>query len=388
VETTVNHFEQLRWRRQLADEEELSVQFYYNYHRTSDTYRATGINFNEDLHSERIDLEMQHTRRLNDAWRVVWGAEARRDRLGGQGWFGTASLIDRDLYRLFGNAEWRLTPAWILNGGLMYEYNELTGADVSPRLALNHHLSREHTLRVSASRAYRTPSLIEDQASTILRADDGTILPGGRFVLTTTDLRPEQITAYEIGYLGEFPELRLFTDLKIYREEIRDLIAFPRDDTSVPGDAFLTFRNDGEADINGAEVQFTLRPGARTRIVYAQAYAHQRGRVLILVAPATYEPSSASTPVHTRSLLVQHDLWRDLRASVGYYKTSAMRWFGGDAQPDTNTLDARLAWRLRFRDARGEVAAVGQHLTGDYFEYDDRAVLDKRFFVTLSLELR
>lgn len=385
-----NHFEQLRWTRALAPEEELSVQLYHNYHHTSDTFYALGMVGNEDIHSERYDLELQHTRRLNDSWRVVWGAEARRDRVGGEGWFDTKTLIDSDLYRLFGNGEWRLAPDWVVNAGAMYEHNDITGGDVSPRLALNHHLDLLHTLRLSASRAYRTPSVLENQANAVNRLTSGAVGPLGKLYYTTENLRPEKITAYELGYLGQFPALGLVADMKIFREEIRDIIALPDDNATTPADPYATFRNDGEANINGAEVQLTLRPIQRLRIVFSQAYAHQRGQVLDDIAPTatTYIPTYSSTPVHTRSLLCQYDARHGLSASFAYYKTSAMQFLGGDRQPDTNTLDARLAWKLRMGASRGELAVVGQNLTGDYAEYHRGAVLDKRFYTTLSLDIQ
>ncbi len=391
-EDTLNHFEQVRWRRNLATDEEISLQFYHNYYRTGDTFRAqygaTTLTSNEDLHSERYDLEFQHTRRMATDVRMVWGFAARRDLIGGEGWFGTPNLISTDLHRVFGNAEWRLTPDWVVNAGAMYEYNDITGGDVSPRLAVNYHVDRQNTVRASVSRAYRTPSLLEHQGNAVIYNDSGAIAGDGRFIVSTVQLRPERITSYELGYLGEFPSIGLLADLKIYREQIRDPIAIVADFTSAPGDSFLTFRNDGEADIDGAEAQFTLRPAPRTRIVYAHGYAHQRGRLLTIVNPPTYDQTKTATPVHTSSAFVEHNLSRAVRASVAYYRVSTMRFIGGTQEPKTDTLDARVAWRVRLGDTRGEIALIGQNLMKDYAEYDTRAILDKRYFLQLTLEHR
>jgi iron complex outermembrane receptor protein len=155
---------------------------------------------------------------------------------------------------------------------------------------------------------------------------------------------------------------------------------------SVPGDPAIVFRNNGWSDTNGAEAQLRYRPTPHTLVTYAHAYAHESGRVLSALSPETYVPATPSTPVHTRSLLVAHRFGGGFEASAAYYKLSNIKFFGGDNTGDYNTLDLRVAQRLRLGRTRGELALAGQHLTGDYFDYDDQGVFDKRFFLSLRLE--
>jgi iron complex outermembrane receptor protein len=381
-----SHFQQIRWKHTVTADEDLGLQFYHNYHRSSDTYSVPLFSpMIEDLLSERFNLELQHTFRAREDTRVVWGAEARRDIVGGQGWFGTSSRLQSELFRLFANAEWRLAPAWILNAGAMYEHNDITGGDVSPRLGINHHLTRHDTVRAILSRAYRTPSLFEHKADTNIRLADGTLY--NRLYKSDIQLKPERIDSLELGYLGEFPEPGLLLDLKIYREEIHDTIVAVTDSSTVPGDSYAVFRNNGYSDTNGAEMQWTFQAGPRTQMIYAHAYAHQRGRTLETL-PNTYVSTYQSTPVHTRSLLARHGFTQRLEGSFGYYKISNIKFLGGDNTGDYNTLDMRFAYKLRWGATRGEVSVVGQHLTGDYFDFDEAIVFDKRFFVNLSLEFK
>lgn len=404
-------FSQVRWKRALSADNEYQVQFYHNYYRSSDTYRTAPlsqifgvppaaipiafggrpdqqINVVEDVRTERYDLEFVHTLGLQQDLRMVWGAETRLDRVGGQGWFNTANPIDTTLYRLFSDLEWRIQPGWIVNAGAMYEHNDITGGDVSPRVALNYRLSPTQTLRTGISRAYRTPSAFESQADAAYRFSDGAALD--QLFKATQTLGPEQITAYELGYLGRFSDPRAFVDLRLFHEDIRHIISEYRD-TSIPElsaspNGSKTFNNDGSADIDGAEAQFKWFPTTRTQLIFSYAYTHQTGRSFSMV-PNQYAPTDSSTPLHTRSLLAVHRFDNGVEGSLAYYKVGRFRFLEArDYAGDYNTVDARLAYRGRLGNKEIEISLVGQNLTGDYYDYSERRVFDKRYFVILSLK--
>lgn len=405
---TLNHYQQLRWRRILSTTEEVTLNFYHNYYRWSDNYQ-TGLlsqllgvspaaipiafggrpdqtlNVSEDIRTERHNLELQHTFQAGGGKRVVWGAEARLDRVRGIAWFGHNDWLETKLYRLFGNLEWRYAPDWIFNAGLMYEYNSITEGDFSPRLALNHHFAQGQTARASFTRAHRTPTLFEHAANNAYRFPDGYLI--NQIFLARNPLLPEQITSYEFGYIGEFPGANLLVDAKIFREEVRRYIA---DTRYLPTtDVYQYFVNDGTIDSNGAEAQLRWRPWSGTQLIYSHGYAHQRGQIVSNSTPSSSLSTTDFTPVHTRSLLAIQELPGNVTASAAYYKISNFRFGGGgDLTGDFNTLDARLAWKWRRQGTRGEVALVGQHLTGDYYNFSPSATFDKRFFLNLSLNFR
>lgn len=382
----VSHYQQLRWRRTLNSTDEILVNYYHNYQRATDNYVYTTLNVSEGYHTDRENLEFQHSFQASGTKRVVWGAETRLDRVRGYTWFGTDSWIDTKLYRLFGNLEWRYRPDWILNAGLMYEYNSITHGDFSPRLALNHHFAPGHTLRTSATRAFRTPSMLEHQPNFALRSASGTVL--NQLYLARNPLLPEQMTAYEFGYFGEFPGANLIVDAKVFREEVSQHIT---ETTYIPvpvGDQYKYFVNDGATDTNGAEVQLRWRPRPNTQLIYGHGYAHQRGHIVSGSNPAQSISTTEFTPVHTRSLMAIQEFPGNVTASAAYYKLSNFRFGGGDPTGDFNTLDMRVAWKWRQQGTRGEIALVGQHLTGDYYTYEVEGVFDKRFFLNLSLNFR
>jgi iron complex outermembrane receptor protein len=397
VQDVDTNYQQLRWRRTLGAEEELLINFYRDFRRASETYVVPApplplpATVSEDITTERYDLELQHTLRATRTVRLVWGAEARLDRVTGPGYFNTRETLDSELYRLFGNVEWHMAADWIANIGAMYEHNDITGGDVSPRLALNHHLTPDHTVRAAWSRAWRTPSLAED------RIDwrpclDGTMVCDQLFKGTST-LTPERIDAYELGYLGTLVERTLTVDVKLYREEIRDAIADPHDPAFPDsfGNGANTFRNDGFADIYGWEAQLEWRPARGTRLYLAHAYAVQDGQGLQRTTPPTYLDTDLSTPQHTTSLLAIQELPRGFEASGAWYRQDNMLWLDqGGSDDETGVLvnlDLRLAWKYRTAGARGTIAVVGQNLLGSYFDYQNDVVLDRRYYLSLGLEL-
>jgi iron complex outermembrane receptor protein len=393
----VANYQQFRFRRIVDTENELSVQFYRQYHRLSETYPVTVVvspfsfaaTINEDLKTERYDLELQHTFRASPGVRVVWGGETRLDRLTAPGYFATPETIDSRLYRLFGNVEWRPAPDWIANLGLMYEDNSFTSGDVSPRVALNHHLDPDHTLRAAYSRAWRTPSFAEERSDWRPCTDNGLIC--NQVFKATTDLAPERIDAYELGYLGAFSDRTLAVDIKLFQERIRDVIAAYSEQGN-PADHFYTFANDGHADIRGWETQLEWRPRDGTRLYLAHAYARQRGRMLYRSPPTEYLETYKSTPVHTTSALAIQRLPSGFEVSAAWYRMTNMLWLdqgGSDDETGKRTnLDLRLAYHLRKGGVRGTAEIVGQNVHGSYYDYQDDTLVDRRYYVRLSLELR
>lgn len=390
-------YKQLRFRRNLGKDEELSVQFYHQSHRSRETYNARlpvavppftlPATINEDLETERFNLEFQHAYRAAPTARIVWGGETRLDRLTAPGYFSTPDTMDSRLHRLFGNIEWRAAPTWIANVGVMYEHNDFTGGDLSPRVALNHHLAPDHTVRAAYSRAWRTPSFAEEKIYWRPCTDNGAqcyLLADGSESLT-----PERIDSYEVGYLGVFFDRTLSADLKIFQEKIRDVIR-GYSQSAVPID-YLAFDNEGHADVRGAEAQIAWRPRDGTRLHIAHAYARQRGAVLDSSPPAVYTETYKSTPVHTTSVLAIQRLPLGFEASAAWYRMSNIQWLdqgAGDQTGKNINLDLRLAYRLRAGGSRGTIEVIGQNVHGSDYDYHDEVLVHRRYYVRLGLELR
>ena len=81
--------------------------------------------------------------------------------------------------------------------------------------------------------------------------------------ISDSDIKNEELKSYEIGYNGYFMDRKLSLDMRLYFEQIRDLIDERRD--GYPDlDNFVNIRdNVGTMDIRGIEFQTVYKPNDR-----------------------------------------------------------------------------------------------------------------------------
>lgn len=388
-----SHFQLLRWRRAFAPSNELAVQFYHNYWKNQEAYLTApldlgplGINrvpVNFNAKEERYDVEVQHIVSAARDWRYVWGAGARLDRANSATGFATEETIQNRVHRAFGNAEWRPGQDTTVNAGAMWEKDGISGTDFLPRIALNRHLSPRHTLRLAASRATRTPALVEEKGDVRFTLQgvplDQSIAAGG-------GLDAEVMKSYELGYLGQWADRNLTVDVRVFRDRMHDLItevSAPAADTD--GEA-TDFRNEGQADVTGAEAQLDYRWTPATRFVLN--YARMRADVSGVSAQAEFseEERERSVPAYSASLFALHRFSRRWEGSAVYHRVADMEWLGvGGPVDGYDRLDVRLARAVKIGRAAGQVALVIQNVGGDTTPFHPENVFDRRAFVTLTL---
>lgn len=416
-ENILSHYQQIRWKRNVSADEEIKLQFYHNYHRVDDKYDVTidtsggepfypssiPYIFSLSNGAHRYDIEYEHTKRINKALRLVWGAEARLNEVSGIhdfGIFNTDKIFKRRTYRAFIDSEWRVTPEFLISTGAMLENNSATGTDLSPRLALNYKIAPRQSVRFVASTATRIPAPIETDSNAALNVTvPGAFPPVPPLQFTDVffhgnkDLDPERITSYEIGFYGEFFERRMSLDARLYREEIKDVVAFHEDKTAQD---FMedepdvdTFANDGYQNITGWEVGLELKPTERTRLNLAVAYAKQEGEFRHKKnadGSLEYSESDKATPQYTSSALLIQKLDSQTEFSAGYYKVSNMQLFGGDETGGYSTVDLRLSRDFKAGSGKGRVEFVLQNAFGEYFDYAEGYVVEKGGFVSVSID--
>lgn len=393
----LSHFQQLRWRRSLGAEEEWSLQFFHNYWKSDEDYLTAPIDLGAlglgmaripvslDATEDRYDLEFQHVSNPWTDWRLVWGLGARLDQARSRAYLGSDDTLKNRIYRLFGNAEWRTRPDTVVNAGAMLEKNGLGGTDLSPRFALNHHFTPGNTLRLSASKATRAPTLVEEKG-------DSKFFYQGVFLeqdlLPLGGLKPETMKAYELGFLSRIPEWNLSWDVRVYQDRIRNLITeIDIPIVSLDGKTF-GYRNEGEVDVTGKEIQIDFRPGRDTRFVFGYASMKAAARGFSAEANFTAEEHERSVPAFTWNLLAMRRFSNLWQGSLAYYRIADVDWLGsGGFNKGHGRLDVRLARGLRLGGARGEAALVVQNAGPKYAEFDPEGAFDRRTFMTLSLRL-
>ena len=152
---------------------------------------------------------------------------------------------------LYAHGDWQMWPSLAISAGLRYDLDTFITPTLSPRGALVYHINANHAFRLSGSIAYRPPTAAEVGLNLV----NSFTLPGfssTSSILGSTDVKPEQIVSYEIGYQGWWWDHRLRTRLTGFFNHISDLIAF----RTLPNAPFNTVRplNGGVADIYGGEV--------------------------------------------------------------------------------------------------------------------------------------
>ncbi|MEN8178677.1 MAG: TonB-dependent receptor [Pseudomonadota bacterium] len=402
----------------LSFDEETGLPVYWDYasllsalNMTDSPLAASWLGFK----SHRYDLEMQQTLTPMDSLRLVWGLGFRQDSVEGLWIFHQDETITRDQSRIFGNIEWRMTPDLVTNIGGMLEKFEKKDPLFSPRLALNYHLNEHNTLRASASRAYRMPTLYEDYVNLVVFLD-GPLNDLNTRRIATENLEPQKIDSYELGYFGNFPDYDLTLDLRFFYEKLENIIDEYRNlDLSNPdrgltdptalavldrlNDAIhegaFTYSNEAEARIRGVEVNIHYKPTPADLLFLGYSYLDTDGTHLAEIKDGEKrfnDVISENVPDHTFSILGSHRFDNGFQISSAYYFMDDMNWPGeGDEVPSYNRWDIRLAKHFDYVGLDAEVALFLQNAGGDntdFFEDEETGqinVWERRAFLQAKI---
>ena len=415
-----NHYELIRWQHSISAESDFKLQAYHSLDRSNDSFTSTNlranaarlliengfsssaasafvarflndqVSINNDIDTERFDIEAQHTFAPATNLRAVWGGSARLDKVYAPYWLGTKETENFNLQRLFGHAEWRVSNKVLMNIGGMVEHNSFTGTDISPRASINFKLTPNQTVRLGISSALRTPNYVEEKFNAKVLIPLVAPLPTG-VVYTFQDagnVNPEKIVSREIGYLGEFGKFSL--DAKVFNDEISDYIISPKIIGFVdpPGTKNLSVRprsgtNGGDVLVNGLETQAKFRMTADTNLLLNYAYVDISAN-----EDETARNITMSMPRHTFSGLLTHRFNPQWDASYAYYQTSEVTALGdGGYVGLARRSDIRVARKFKAEHISGEVSAVVENLFNEHYqEFADYNTLKRRARLNVRLD--
>jgi iron complex outermembrane receptor protein len=299
--------------------------------------------------------------------------------------------------RFTAHDEWRMAPQYVLNAGAMWEDNGMGSRNISPRLALNYHMTSKHTFRTGFSVAYRNPAIAEESSNK--RYVLGPILY--QDWLSSGGLRPERVLSKEIGYVGNYGE-GLSLDARVYNDKMTDVIWLDGIYMNVPG--MLSIRNPTWDFRNELEVQYTGFEGTfkykwdENNLTFN--YAHQLVSAF-LVGGSSETPAftpfllgyigdfNKTVPLNTGSILLVSKISEGWSLGAGYYWQSAVQVLDGVVeQPISRRLDMRVA--RSFGPAvnhvgRSEVALVVQNALQSQIIGYSGYLFDRRAFVTFTI---
>lgn len=379
-----SHFDsgyaQVDWRRNLGVDQDLAVIWSHAQERYEDNFLYSlvpfGINANYTVsgsgQASSDTLTVQHTLRAGPKSRVVWGGEFRSERVNSPALYATDSDFVTDFTRLFGNLEWRVDPAWVVNAGAMAERSSVTGDTFAPRLMVNWHASEGHTLRAGVSKAFRPPSDYEKFAN--LRYVWNGITFGVN-TLATGNVQPEEVLARELGYLADFPRMGLSLDVRLFQEDITGFIR--QQNNTMPRD----YANDEDFAIQGAELQLKWRPWQGAQFIFNHAQT-DIGSTLYGAGSSLAAPNKANSLVY----------FQDLPGQWGFtlaHQDSGTATLVGSGWQDRVAMtrtDVRLSKGLRWGERRGEVALTLQNIGLPYQDHNPNFTVQRGAFVTLRLD--
>ena len=428
--TELNHHEHFRWEHTLDLGESVSVQFYHIFNRNFETFSTLPITLGSaggldwvvepmpvdfSRRTDRYDLEFQHNVTLTDTLRAAWGGGLRDDQVWGAQNLMANKEVHNHLKHGFLNLEWDPKNNWLVNAGAMVEDYSATGTNSSPRVGVNYSFSPAHSIRLTASRAIRAPSMYEDAAryaysgtSNYYLSGTNTLVAAGpdiydEYTVGTGNAGVERITSHEFGYHGMPIPGRMELDVKIYKDDLRGLLG-ESGITPVPGDIdnknYPVINRDYYA-IEGVELEAKFTFVDRSSLFFGYAYTeveeiymdHAVGLPFLIV-------DSRIAPQNAFNLLYMKDFDRGYSAGVGYYFTDEIQgWESGSldkVRDQVRRLDVKLARKLDLSGYKGELALSARNVLGKYEEmeilrpkasYPALNEIDSSVYVTLKMDV-
>ncbi|PKO62435.1 MAG: TonB-dependent receptor [Betaproteobacteria bacterium HGW-Betaproteobacteria-18] len=377
-------FVQIDWKEVLNHDQDLAWSFSHQ----QETYRDVapylpipGLDLDASGSASNESLMAQHTLRLNQDLRAVWGAELRRESVTSLPVYNTSEPLVTDFTRLFAHAEWRMRPDWLLNAGVMAEHSSASGFSLSPRLMLNWHVTPRQTLRAGIARSFRPPSTLESQGDIRYSLNKHLLKVA---LLARGNVEPETVLTRELGYFAGFSWLNATLDVRLFDESLTGMIQRQPYMAQVGGSNVATFDfvNGDSFSLRGLELQWKSQPWPGAQLGFNQTFA----RVFFPRPPSDDEladvmPEAASTLFFTQQLP------SGLHFSLSHQHSDPSRLQkSGDFKQYISRTDWRLSKTLRFGHRTGELAFTVQNQGQPYADFDRSFAFQRRAFVTLRLD--
>jgi len=340
------------------------------------------VDFHEELRNEltTLDLDFQRRTSVGSQQDLVWGLGYRQiwDQTHSNGAILSLSPVKRSstLWSAFVHDEITLVPeTWKLMAGTKLEHNSFTGLELQPNLRALWTPDPRQTVWAAVSRAVRTPSRAERDATVNLAvapplsAGNPGPLPVLTHVLPNANLQSESVVSTELGYRTQLGS-RVSLDLSAFFSRYRDLRsatslgAVPVLTGPIPYIEFdTTTSNAMSARSQGIELALDWHVTPQWRLQAAGTYlrlrASRNGDPANDSAAEAAEGNSPRSHFSVRSSL---DLPGNQEFDLMLQHVGARPTVGIDAY---TVLDLRWAWRV---NTQLELSLVGQNLLGAHAE--------------------
>jgi outer membrane receptor for ferrienterochelin and colicin len=240
-----NFFVRAWWREWNATTDQITSPSLANFVLLTD---KNGNSTNVPFIGNTYNAEAQHSLQFGSTNRLTYGLNYRLNTLSST---AINAFSTETRFGLYLQDEWNLTQSLTTVAGVRYDLDTFIHATISPRVSLLYTPVPGHTFRMGISVAYRPPTLFESNENerTILTFPlpppfNTTTVP----VLGSTNLNPEEIVSYDLGYQGWYYRHRLRIRADLFFNHLSNLIQGVSTSQNT-----ATFTNGGVGDIYGGE---------------------------------------------------------------------------------------------------------------------------------------
>jgi iron complex outermembrane receptor protein len=394
-----SQFLQMDWKMSLSDDQDVAVSASHTHGFNNDgfpylnsalifgnNYYGTLINFKAEEFNDAVSF--QHTVRHSQTLRTVWGAEARQEQVKSRSSFDTREQVTSQFMRLFGNAEWRVWDAVVVNAGGMAESSDIGGNNFAPRLMVNWRVAEGHTVRAGVSTAFRTPSAFEKYGDVKYYDVNGANpLP---YVKASGRVVSEKVQVKEVGYALNLAS-GLSGDLRLFNEKIVNGIGSVLPSYGPKGD----YGNGDDYTITGTEYQLTWKPSSSTLVFFNQTWTHIQVDSLAFPYedPPDNYPANVwrkivhGAPKYAASLTVMHTFPSGINLAFMHQRAEE---FGLSSDNEhlfsMGRTDVRVGKVIRLGATKAELALTVQNMDVPYLDGDKKFFFDRRALVSLQFE--
>lgn len=257
-----------KWNKHYSDQVQTLFQVY------AETLVRVDDVFDEEMQIYDIDYQVQIDSYSSHS--IVAGANYKLVRDQTKGSFAysvTPENSDNELFSIFFQDDiYTKNKNFVFTVGAKLEKHDYTQNELQPNVRALWHASEKTSIWAAASRAVRTPSRNDRSSSINFSAFSTGFQPGVVRILGNPDVKPEQLTAYEIGGRSQItPSLNIDIALfhNVYRD-LRDTASGPTEFESTPTPAHLVFtqtsNNDASATTTGGELSWQYRPQTKWKL--------------------------------------------------------------------------------------------------------------------------
>jgi iron complex outermembrane receptor protein len=334
--------------------------------------------------SDRWDAELRSNIYSMDNLRMSLAVGSRHDSFETELFLGGPGQVSQVSNRLNANLEWTASDKLTFNYGNAIEKIRNKNHSHSNRAAVNYQLSKKHVFRLAGSRSYRDPTLLELNQNSIYTYDNqGEEITLYTRVFSDDDIATEKQVSREIGYLGLFDGKKLSLDVRIFDEELTNLIGERREPSIGPlkhiAETINIIDNVENVNLKGVEWQLQYRPTNQLLLSLNHSYLEAEGDSWF----ASFEPVDdvasegdeihdldKTVPENMANLLVSYEMSGGLKLSGSYhYKEGYKPRSRFDILPSHSRIDLKASKRWFSQSNWMELSLTAQNVGDDYQEH-------------------